>query len=786
MKYDTLPIPSKYETPFNVSYMEAKVMEDLKIIKNIVENYDFRCITESTALSLIDIVRKNEGELMDLISESMEILYELPKLDGVVFVGEGVLPFKDILHASDETSFRKESVDVELLYESNNNIVHNMANAVMNEKRTELSLYKESNGEKGFDELTRSLYKTFPDERLDRLFVFEHALHSKISNGSISIENAIIGDALIDHMFEDPCVGNMAPVVPLTSFPEPRVTAKSVKDMVAGTTAEISEREGYPSDTDERDLFGENDEPIVIQVESSVLEEVISEIGSCCRENGLFIALEGAVYKNNIVFDSEAKKLFTKLRSYLKLSNPQDDNESLKSLLNMKKDRYNFNFANSSVEPDEIRNMIVSCGFKPIKENNMIIKYEKTVKNILISVEFIAVDSGVQIYYVNAEAKESAEDIEEKVSKYLDHKDTGVKEAAKRAHKLLTNKDVDKDDVDEAVRSFEHILDNYNDVQKEKEVVERTSDEIIKMIQKSHNSINLITEWCDARCGEFISESHALFEKTSEDITCMKETTFDTLNAAIRSSYEESVKRRKEEIVRAINNIHPDTVTLEGVDDYMIGLLRNNPYPNVSDACCTMLEHVFDKSVSDVDFTCSVAEFSTALQIQLEAEDACVYVLNQAEFINEQLFGEETHDIDDDIKPVVEMLNRLGYNVKYSCSGHNRTRIKEDNYRDGIYHGKLYTTARITFDKKYDFKSAPEGWYFNKNSDKSSMYVRAFSYDKKDGTPDEAFENWKSNYMKALKNWVDNLNENKTDENKTESTQDPDELVSMLESFFDI
>jgi len=149
-------------------------------------------------------------------------------------------------------------------------------------------------------------------------------------------------------------------------------------------------------------------------------------------------------------------------------------------------------------------------------------------------------------------------------------------------------------------------------------------------------------------------------------------------------------------------------------------------------------------------------------------EHACEVVLNQKEF-EESVFteAEEKSDghvsdhnndgVDDEIAPVVNLLNKLGYTVKYSSSGYDKSRIKEDKDKDGSYYGKLYTTARITFDKHYDFKTVPKGWYFNKNADTSSMYVRAFTYNAKNGTPDEAFAKWKKTYMESLKSWAENL-----------------------------
>lgn len=144
----------------------------------------------------------------------------------------------------------------------------------------------------------------------------------------------------------------------------------------------------------------------------------------------------------------------------------------------------------------------------------------------------------------------------------------------------------------------------------------------------------------------------------------------------------------------------------------------------------------------------------------IESRYGCYVVLNDADMMLEAE-DEHSKDIDSDIKPIIDILNKLGYRTKYSCSGHYKSRISEDNKDDGVYNGKLYTTARITFDKKYNFKIIPKGWYQNPNSDVTSIYVEPLRYNPKDGSPDEAFKKWKEGYMTSLKAWVEDLDESK-------------------------
>ena len=113
-------------------------------------------------------------------------------------------------------------------------------------------------------------------------------------------------------------------------------------------------------------------------------------------------------------------------------------------------------------------------------------------------------------------------------------------------------------------------------------------------------------------------------------------------------------------------------------------------------------------------------------------------------------------DIDEDIRAIVDKLNRKGYKTKYSCSGHTKARIKEDGYRNGIYKGKLYTTARIVFDDDYKL-NPPKGWKVKTFDGKIGIYPVAPDYDYSNGVPDDAFEKWKNEYMAELKMWVNGL-----------------------------
>ena len=135
----------------------------------------------------------------------------------------------------------------------------------------------------------------------------------------------------------------------------------------------------------------------------------------------------------------------------------------------------------------------------------------------------------------------------------------------------------------------------------------------------------------------------------------------------------------------------------------------------------------------------------------------------------------EAAEIDDDMKSILETLHRKGYRTKYSCAGHTKTRIKEDGFRDGVYNGKLYSTARIVFATSYkNIDTAPKGWCRRDlENGRSSIYVKPKSYMPKDGNPDEAFLKWKSEYMASLKTWVEELpdSDNYTEESTIEDIE---------------
>ena len=147
---------------------------------------------------------------------------------------------------------------------------------------------------------------------------------------------------------------------------------------------------------------------------------------------------------------------------------------------------------------------------------------------------------------------------------------------------------------------------------------------------------------------------------------------------------------------------------------------------------------------------------------------------------NESALTTEAANMEDEIKPIVEKLNAKGYKVKYASPGHRNLRKKEDKEPDGVYYDNLYSDARIMFKDLYKFPDAPKYWHWRVVDGCSYLDISPKKYDKKDGTPDEAFAKWKENYMYNLREYVDKL------ESKVERTEESvDEFIeSMMDDIY--
>ena len=117
----------------------------------------------------------------------------------------------------------------------------------------------------------------------------------------------------------------------------------------------------------------------------------------------------------------------------------------------------------------------------------------------------------------------------------------------------------------------------------------------------------------------------------------------------------------------------------------------------------------------------------------------------------------EAANIDKDMKPIIEKLNKKGYKTKNSCAGHPGSFSKKDTNHDNVSYGRRYSYAHIMFDGNYNFPGAPKHWYFRTVDGKDYLDIREpHVNDAKQRNSEDGTE-WKDKYMDTLKTWVDNL-----------------------------
>lgn len=188
----------------------------------------------------------------------------------------------------------------------------------------------------------------------------------------------------------------------------------------------------------------------------------------------------------------------------------------------------------------------------------------------------------------------------------------------------------------------------------------------------------------------------------------------------------------------------------------------------------------FDSKVKDTD----TMNLINRVHEKLKSKDASAGEITK-EYVNFMEASGET-DIDSDIADVIAKLNKLGYRTKYSCSGHTKARFKSDIYRDGVLNDHLYTTARIVFQDDYKL-TAPDGWKLKKFDGLVGIYPEPKRFKYTDGNPYMAFEKWKEEYMKSLRDWVKTLDEKPGPKETVESSYIDnflDDIKSYMENSY--
>lgn len=167
----------------------------------------------------------------------------------------------------------------------------------------------------------------------------------------------------------------------------------------------------------------------------------------------------------------------------------------------------------------------------------------------------------------------------------------------------------------------------------------------------------------------------------------------------------------------------------------------------------------------------------------LDIKDMKESVIDSLSSLSVDLIQEKA-DLDEEMKPIVDKLNEKGYKVKYASPGHKNLRKKEDKEPDGVYEGKLYSDARIMFDKEYNMGEAPEGWKWRTVDGCSYLDIKDKTHDPENDkrTPDEIFSEWKKEYMDSLRKFVDELKPNgsSNDDSSTEKESPVEESVDDI------
>ena len=199
----------------------------------------------------------------------------------------------------------------------------------------------------------------------------------------------------------------------------------------------------------------------------------------------------------------------------------------------------------------------------------------------------------------------------------------------------------------------------------------------------------------------------------------------------------------------------------ESVDSEKGDVMTEDVYPTgMSSAERSYLESGMDeiaklsRDAGINDYAKNNGDFYVAESAQSE-----FFTSGENEMFTEGADSEHNPNIDDDIKPIIKMLNEKGYKTIASCSGHPSARRKDDRYRDGIRYGKLYSGARIVFDKDYDLPNVPEGWTKKtmEEDHRIGIYVVAPRFKIIDGLPEKNYTNWKRRYMRSLEKWAKEL-----------------------------
>lgn len=566
-------------------------------------------------------------------------------------------------------------------------------------------------------------------------------------------------------------VGAMLPMMGSTEGWGTKLANTPIEDVVAANNVDM---EKYATLYDTSEL--END---AINYRKKLYTGTSFDDGLITRESVLY---EGVIPHRNIIFDKEVETFVKAIKDYI--SNPKNDflEDILKKSLNFKKNIYTIRLKEQDgKDSNKIINKIKSSGFREVDDQGVKAIFEKEVKGLLVTMVYDTVGDKIRITYEpydkDKELKESVNDVFNEAGLI----DSLRERRLKKLRESITRSSVKRKELQyDNLKS--HILDHR--MNEELDIDFTAIDNAIKKLEKEVDQLRIKRpELLSVKIADVMSlDEIANFNS----ITDFKNYVFKNTNPWKKTlTIGELLNERK----RMCWWMKTDAKN--EIDRLLLEMYRIDPNPYASqlkkvDALYD--RYLFIKEIcarieadilSDDEIISTFKFISNKMKNRPIQEIQDVYMKGLAfkeSTINNTTNEATKDDIDEDIRSLVDKLNQKGYKTKYSCSGHTKARIKEDGLRNGIYNGKLYTTARIVFDDDYKL-SPPKGWKVKTFDGKIGIYPIAPNYEYKDGVPDDAFEKWKNDYMAELKLWVNDLPDKP---GPTEESVD-----SILDEFYD-
>ena len=289
--------------------------------------------------------------------------------------------------------------------------------------------------------------------------------------------------------------------------------------------------------------------------------------------------------------------------------------------------------------------------------------------------------------------------------------------------------------INDKVRVLRGIKETYKENGFTPEMLNMYKQKIIASISTMEDSADSIIK----HANEMKSKQKAVTESASDTLSSLDSGSMESYFADVEigKPYTESVDSEKADVMT------------EDVDPTAMSSAERSYLESGMDEIAKLSR---DAGIND--YAKNNGDFYVAESAQSE-----FFSSGENEMFTEGADSEHNPNIDDDIKPIIKMLNEKGYKTIASCSGHPSARRKDDRYRDGIRYGKLYSGARIVFDKDYDLPNVPEGWTKKtmEEDHRIGIYVVAPRFKIIDGLPEKNYTNWKRRYMRSLEKWANEL-----------------------------